>query len=391
MEKYNDELIKILETYSLSLIDLGADPSIIKEGFRSETGQNLNLNSLNQLHPITIIRHYDGNLTKSAVIGDFTFHNKIKKKLTTDVSMNGQYCKKLDFIDVITDGFIVNNSKIERLECLLEKLGIVYEDMDYDEFVDLPEEDKFIYYKSPVDIEPTSTTGNHYVTLKANCKHKTNRSHKKLISIGFSFEDESVYSKHKREKFKNFKNIFNKALNEKGHKNMIVCGPITPSGIPKNKKNVFKVISKNKNNSKKVQPKLKKNNWGNLEEVRTGLVFSEFKVGGEKIVIGKQNKKRPPRFKKGILSLLPLDEKDINKCDKNGWTSLNEEHIEILHSSRNPSHKKLYRDLKLICPDDNEIIIDEVEEYDEDYNLYDDFYDDFDNDDFDYDSDELTF
>jgi len=394
MEKYTEDLAKIIETFSLSLIELGADPSIIKEGYKLETGQKLNLNSMNQLHPITIVTEYNGNITKCAVIGDFNFHKNIKNKLITDISMNGQYNKKLDFIDMKTNGFIINNSKVVKLEYQLEKLGIPCESITYDEFVELSPEDKELYYKSCVDSENyfESNSIEHYVNLKANCKHKTNRLQKKMITIGFCFENEQTYNKHKRENFKNFRNIFNKALKDKGHKNMMVCGAILPSGTPKNKKNTFKVITKGKKSAKQLDPKLIKNSWNNLEEARTGLVFSDFKIGGEKIVLGKQNKKRPPKFKKGILSLLPLEDRDISICESNGWTTLNEDHIDILSRSRKPSHKKIYRDLKIICPDDNEIVIDEVDEnyFDEDDDDYYD-YDDFDNDDFDYHSDELTF
>lgn len=389
MENYSEEISNVLKKYTLSLIDLGADISIMKEGFKKATGENLDLNDLNDLHPVTIIPEYNYQIKKAAVIGDFKFHNILKSKLTTNPSFNGKYIPSLDFSDIKTGGFIIGSTKVEPLSRYLERIGIPFEVINYDEFIDLDKKDKFIYFK-PLSNNNSNVEGKHYITLKANCKHKTNPSHKKEIKLDFSFDNEHSYSVHKKERFKNFKNTFNEALKKTNHKNMVVCGNIIPSGTPKKNNKAFNVKSSSSSTNK--TPHLNKNKWGNLEEPKTGFVFSDFKIRKTRIVIGKQNKSTSPKFKKGILSLKPLTNKDIRICEKNDWTSLNEEHIEILSSSTNPKHKKIYRELKRISPDD-EVIIDDVDDeddfFDDDVNYFeeevssdtDSYYDEFDSDD----------
>lgn len=399
MEKYSEDIAKLLEKYTLSLIELGADPSIMSEGFRKETGERLSLDNLNELHPITIIREYDNQFNRTAIIGDFDFHRKIKTKLTTDISVKGKYNRSLDFVDIKTNGFIINSSKVEPFIFFLEKNNIPFEEMDYDDFIELDKKDKLIYVKPLTDNKISKNHHHpHLITLKANCQNKVNSFQKKEIAVNFSFENEHTYAKHKNERFKNFKKIFNKALKSTGHKNMVVCGSIIPSGTPRNNKNIFKVVDHSAGSEQKRSPNLTKNKWGNLEDTNTSLVFSDFKIKKERIVIGKQDKKKTARFKKGILSLLPLNNKDIMTCKRNGWTSLNEEHIDILSRSKDPKHRKIYRELQAISPDEEEIVIDETEDiydnyYDEEENYFSDDlesyynYEEFNNDDFDNDID----
>lgn len=115
--------------------------------------------------------------------------------------------------------------------------------------------------------------------------------------------------------------------------------------------------------SEKQTLKAKKNQWGNMEEEETGLIFMELPTGtnGEKqkLVVGVQDNESE---EKGLDSVNPLDEDMIEECKTHKWRYLNWVAMNLLKKR----DKKLYALLKKMMDRGGAEEGDDVEEEKED-------------------------